>query len=153
MRKGKNYAAVIAAGYLMVIWISLKIAPFTSEGLLSVLQNMGIALNGHPFKFNICEETGNTVLVMTIVYLIAIVYFFASMKNKRPGEEYGSAKWGDVKALQKSYLQDESTDRILSAGMSSTPQPSSPEKPSSSSSADEDKPSNILPGEGFGGLH
>lgn len=36
---------------------------------------------------------------------------------------------------------------------SSTPQPSSPEKPSSSSSADEDKPSNILPGEGFGGLH
>lgn len=117
MRKGKNYAAVIAAGYLMVIWISLKIAPFTSEGLLSVLQNMGIALNGHPFKFNICEETSNTVLVMTIVYLIAIVYFFATLKNKRPGEEYGSAKWGDVKALQKSYLQDESTDRILSDGL------------------------------------
>ena len=81
MRKGKNYAAVIAAGYLMVIWISLKIAPFTSEGLLSVLQNMGIALNGHPFKFNICEETSNTVLVMTIVYLIAIVYFFATLKK------------------------------------------------------------------------
>lgn len=39
------------------------------------------------------------------------------MKNKRPGEEYGSAKWADVRELQKKYSQNPETDRILSENL------------------------------------
>lgn len=117
MVRRKNTFMMAASGAVLVIWLALRIAPYTSGGLFNVLNNLGAALSGNPFQFNIVAETGKTVLFMTAAYLLAVVYFYANMKNKRPGEEYGSAKWGDVRELQKIYGQNPATDRILSANM------------------------------------
>ena len=38
-------------------------------------------------------------------YFLAIGIYYATKKNYRKGEEYGSAIWGDVKVINKKYIQ------------------------------------------------
>lgn len=116
-RNKKNNLYMAIAGEGMVIWIALKIAPYAKGGLFGILNNFGTALSGNPFRFTIVPETVKTLLIMSGLYLFAAAYLFSIMKNKRPGEEYGSAKWADVRELQKKYSQNPETDRILSENL------------------------------------
>lgn len=116
-RNKKNNLYMAIAGEGMVIWIALKIAPYAKGGLFGILNNFGTALSGNPFKFIIVPETVKTLLIMSGLYLFVAAYLFSIMKNKRPGEEYGSAKWADIKKLQKKYSQNPETDRILSENL------------------------------------
>ncbi|MDL2294307.1 type IV secretory system conjugative DNA transfer family protein [Ruminococcaceae bacterium OttesenSCG-928-D13] len=48
------------------------------------------------------------------VYGLAVFCFRSEQGNRRPGEEHGSAKWGNPKALNKKYANlKDSTDNII----------------------------------------
>lgn len=100
-------------GALFVVWLALKLAPSVSGGLWQVIQDFGHIFNGNPFKITLCDESGRTAAVFLLIYALVLLYCFSMLKNKRYGEEYGSAKWGDVNKLMRKYRQDPKTDRIF----------------------------------------
>ena len=49
------------------------------------------------------EDSLKTVLVLLCVYGLAIGVYLSSRRNYRRGEEHGSAKWGNARAVNKKY--------------------------------------------------
>ena len=45
------------------------------------------------------------------LYVCAIPLYYSARQNRRPGEEHGSAAWGDVRALDKKYRDRKNPDR------------------------------------------
>ncbi len=89
-------------GIIPVIWLALLIAPYINEGIAGIIKNMTKALD-NPFNINFCENSLKTVLFLLLAYGLAIGIYFSTRKNYRRNEEYGSAKWGDVKSICKKY--------------------------------------------------
>ena len=89
-------------GIIPVIWLALLIAPYINDGIAGIIKNITKALD-NPFNINICENSLKTVLFLLLAYGLAIGIYFSTRKNYRRNEEYGSAKWGDVKSICKKY--------------------------------------------------
>lgn len=89
-------------GIIPVIWLALLIAPYINDGLAGIIKNITKALD-NPFNINFCENSLKTVLFLLLAYGLAIGIYFSTRKNYRRNEEYGSAKWGDVKSICKKY--------------------------------------------------
>lgn len=45
-----------------------------------------------------------------IIYAFGIALYYSSRENRRPGEEYGSAKWGNPKELNRKYMDHQHKD-------------------------------------------
>ena len=56
-----------------------------------------------PFHIVLCEDSLKTVLIFLCAYGLGIGIFLSSRRNYRRGEEHGSAKWGDARAVNKKY--------------------------------------------------
>ena len=89
-------------GIIPVIWLALLIAPYINDGIAGIIKNITKALD-NPFNINFCENSLKTVLFLLLAYGLAIGIYFSTRKNYRRNEEYGSAKWGDVKSICKKY--------------------------------------------------
>lgn len=87
-----------------MIWLALLIAPYVSEGLPGILKNFTQATN-NPFHITIGEDSFKTVLAFLLVYGLSIGVLLSSQRNYRRGEESGSARWGDVSAIDRKYRQ------------------------------------------------
>ena len=57
-----------------------------------------------PFAIGWTAHTPKFMLVSLLLYGCGIALYYSSRENRRPGEEYGSAKWGDPKALCQKYM-------------------------------------------------
>ncbi len=57
-----------------------------------------------PFSIGWTPHTPKFMLVSLIIYAFGIALYYSGRENRRPGEEYGSAKWGDPKALCQKYM-------------------------------------------------
>lgn len=91
-----------ALGLVPVIWFALLIAPAISGGLSEIVNALPAAMN-HPFKIVWCEDSIKTVLIFIAAYGLGIGIYLSSRRNYRRGEEHGSAKWGDPRAVNKKY--------------------------------------------------
>ena len=61
-----------------------------------------------------CEDSVKTVLIFLLAYGMGIGIYLSTRRNYRRGEEHGSAKWGDAKALNKKYRdKDPSANKLL----------------------------------------
>lgn len=89
-------------GIIPVIWFGLLIAPYVDGGLIKILENISDTLN-HPFNIFWCDDSLKTIFFLLLIYTVAIGVYFSTRKNYRRNEEYGSAKWGDVKKICKKY--------------------------------------------------
>ena len=89
-------------GIIPVIWLELLSAPYINDGIAGIIKNITKALD-NPFNINFCENSLKTVLFLLLAYGLAIGIYFSTRKNYRRNEEYGSAKWGDVKSICKKY--------------------------------------------------
>lgn len=47
--------------------------------------------------------TPRFLLVFLLLYGGGVLLYYADHENRRPGEEYGSAKWGNARELNKRY--------------------------------------------------
>ncbi len=91
-----------ALGLVPVIWFALLIAPAISGGLSEIVSALPAAMN-NPFKIVWCEDSVKTVLIFVAAYGLGIGIYLSSRRNYRRGEEHGSAKWGDPRAVNKKY--------------------------------------------------
>ena len=105
MERDKSKYIIIIIGIVPVIWLGLLIAPYINNGLIGLLSNYNKIFD-NPFNIIICDNSLKTVLFFVFVYLISVLLYISTRKNYRRGEEYGSAKWGDAKEINKKYEQE-----------------------------------------------
>ena len=80
--------------------------------LLSIMDNLTEKLN-HPLSLRYTPYTVKAILISTILYGLGVGIYYANQRNYRRGEEHGSAKWGDVKALCKKYRAKPYSNNLL----------------------------------------
>jgi len=57
-----------------------------------------------PFSIGWTAHTPKFMLVSLIIYAFGIALYYSGRENRRPGEEYGSARWGNPRALCRKYM-------------------------------------------------
>lgn len=58
------------------------------------------------------------LLVFLLLYGGGVLLYYADHENRRPGEEYGSAKWGNARELNKRYADRDGKNVILTKRVS-----------------------------------
>ena len=91
-------------GIIPIIWLAVLIAPYTNEGIIVIIEQFS-SIMSKPFNFIWCENSLRTILIFLAIYIFGISIYVATRKNYRRREEYGSAKWGIVSAINKKYRQ------------------------------------------------
>ena len=87
-----------------VVWLALITAGCYEEGvkLFDLLERLTAALN-QPWKISTNQYSIKFVLVFLFAYAMGVGMYFSQKENRRPGEEHGSAKWGNVHRIAKKY--------------------------------------------------
>jgi len=105
-------------GIIPVCWFGLLIAPYIDGGLPKVISNLA-EITKYPFNITLCENSIKAVLFLLLAYGLGIGIYLSSKKNYRRTEEYGSAKWGETKQVNKKYMQMPiSNNKILTQNVS-----------------------------------
>ena len=113
MKRGNSTLVLCLFGILPVVWLGLLIAPAAHGGLPEIVARFPAAMSD-PFHIELCEDSLKTVLLSLCVYGLAVGIFLSSRRNYRRGEEHGSAKWGDPRAVNKKYRdKDQFQNRIF----------------------------------------
>lgn len=104
MKKDNHTEEIIFLGILIipVIWIALLIAPFIHKGLFNAMDDISNAFD-NPFSITWCSDSLRTVAIFLLIYLLGVGIYLSSLRNYRKKEEYGSAKWGNIKQVNKKY--------------------------------------------------
>lgn len=95
-------------------WFALILASCYTEGikLIALLDKLTVAVN-KPFEISFNEYSIKFVLVFLFLYAMGIGVYFSSRENRRPGEEHGSAKWGNVSSIVKKYINSDKTQNLI----------------------------------------
>ena len=115
MKSDDRRARVILClfGIVPVIWLGLLIEPALNGGLPEIMKQFPVAMN-NPFRIDLCEDSVKTVLLFLCAYGLGIGIYFSTRRNYRRGEEHGSAKWGDARAVNRKYRdKDPFANRIF----------------------------------------
>ena len=101
----RSAAPVWAALSPLVLWLA-AIAAYAYEDGMNLFQWMGrfSQVLERPLSVGWTAHTPKFMLVSLLLYGCGIALYYSSRENRRPGEEYGSAKWGDPKALCQKYM-------------------------------------------------
>ena len=102
MKRENNPLILCLFGILPVVWLGLLIAPAAHGGLPEIIAWFPAAMND-PFHIELCGDSLKTVLVLLCVYGLSVGVCLSSRRNYRRGEEHGSAKWGNARAVNKKY--------------------------------------------------
>ena len=99
---------------VFVIWFALLVAGCYDEGikLFELLDRLTVAMN-NPTHITLNEYSLKAVLIFLFLYAMGIGVYFSSRENRRPGEEHGSARWGNVKSVVKRYMDKDSYKNII----------------------------------------
>ncbi len=99
---------------VFVIWLALMIAGCYEEDikLFELLDRLTAAMN-NPTHITLNEYSLKAVLIFLFLYAMSIGVYFSSRENRRPGEEHGSARWGNVKSVVKRYMDKDSYKNII----------------------------------------
>ena len=94
-----------------VLWLG-AIAAYAYEDGMNLFQWMGrfSQVLERPFAIGWTAHTPKFMLVSLIIYAFGIALYYSSRENRRPGEEYGSARWGDPRALCRKYMDHQHKD-------------------------------------------
>lgn len=111
-------ALLWAACSMIVVWLGILASDCCGEGVrLTEFLSLFSERLQHPFQLSLNGYTVRCVFVALCMYALAVGYYYTSKGNKRTGEEYGSAKWGDAAALNRKY-RDKAGNIILSQHIS-----------------------------------
>lgn len=107
--------------YPAVIWIALKIAPYSNGGIIGILNHLG-EMGKNPFDFTLTDDSLRAVFLLSITYLLTCGVILSGVKNFRHQEEHGSSVWGCAGAIgkryrQKVYAQNKLLSRHVSFGL------------------------------------
>ncbi len=92
-----------------VLWIAAILAYGYEDGMnLFDLMGRFTVLVERPFAIGWTAYTPRFLLGALVLYLFGIGLYLSTRENRRPGEEHGSAKWGNVHQLDKKYRSKDS---------------------------------------------
>lgn len=99
---------------VFVIWLALMVAGCYEENikLFELLDRLTAAMN-NPAHITLNKYSLKAVLIFLFLYAMGIGVYFSSRENRRPGEEHGSARWGNVKSVVKRYMDKDSYKNII----------------------------------------
>jgi type IV secretion system protein VirD4 len=103
----------------VIIWLALIIAGCYEQDikLFELLDRLTVAVN-NPTHIVFNEYSLKAVLIFLFLYAMGIGVYFSSRENRRPGEEHGSARWGNVKSIVRRYEdKNDSSNIILTQNM------------------------------------
>lgn len=88
----------------MILWLGALGATAYEEGmtLLDFMPRFVEAMD-HPFRLRWTVHTLKFQFWALLLYACGIFFYYSTQQNRRPGEEHGSAHWGNVHALNKKY--------------------------------------------------
>ena len=95
----------------LVLWLA-AIAAYAYEDGMNLFQWMGrfSQVLERPFAIGWTPYTLKYMLGSLLLYGCGIALSYSSRENRRPGEEYGSAKWGNPKELNRKYMDHQHKD-------------------------------------------
>ncbi len=99
-------------GIISTIWIALLIAPSVDGGLAQIMKDFSSVMN-NPFNITWCSNSLRVLLICLLIYGCGIALYISSKGNYRRGEEHGSAKWGNARAVNKKYYQSPNENNKL----------------------------------------
>ena len=110
----KTIYILLAILSVFVIWLALMVAGCYEEDikLFELLDRLTIAMN-NPTHITLNEYSLKAVLIFLFLYAMGIGVYFSSKENRRPGEEHGSARWGNVKSVVRRYMDKDSYKNII----------------------------------------
>lgn len=115
----KSTIIILAAVSPIVVWLALIIASCYEADmkLLELIDKITIALES-PLNISWNEYSLKFGAVFLFLYIMGIGVYFSSRENRRPGEEHGSAKWGNVFAIVRRFKdKDDKSNLIFSENM------------------------------------
>ena len=87
-----------------VLWLAAILAySYADDITLFTLLERATELMNHPFAVRWTEHTPIFLLGGMLVYCFTVALYLSTRENRRPGEEHGSAHWGDPKQLNPKY--------------------------------------------------
>ena len=101
--QSRSYGPWIALA-LPVMWIGAGMAMGYEDGM-TIFELMGRFSEwaDHPLIMRWTPYTLKFMLIALCLYAFAVVLFISTKQNRRPGEEHGSARWGDARQLDRKY--------------------------------------------------
>ena len=107
----RSAAPVWAALSPLVLWLA-AIAAYAYEDGMNLFHWMGRFSQAleRPFSIGWTPYTLKCMLGSLLLYGCGIALYYSSRENRRPGEEYGSAKWGNPKELNRKYMDHQHKD-------------------------------------------
>lgn len=102
-----------------VLWTGAALASSYEDGM-TVFDLMGrfSSILEHPFTLRWTPYTLKFMAGALIVYAFTVTIYFSGKQNCRPGEEHGSAHWGNVYQLDRKYRdRDPHNNAILTQNL------------------------------------
>ena len=87
------------------------------ENILALLERISTIVR-RPDLLRWTAYTSRFLLVFLLFYGGGVLLYYADHENRRPGEEYGSAKWGNARELNKQYADRDGKNVILTKRVS-----------------------------------
>ena len=99
---------------VVIIWLGALAATGYEDGM-TLIEFMPILAESmdHPFTLRWTEHTPKFVFGALCIYAVAIMLYYSGLQNRRPGEEHGSAKWGNVYQLCSKYRDKDPTKNVI----------------------------------------
>ena len=87
------------------------------ENIFALLERISTMVR-RPDLLRWTAYTPRFLLVFLLLYGGGVLLYYADHENRRPGEEYGSAKWGNARELNKRYAERDGKNVILTKHVS-----------------------------------
>ena len=115
----KIHPIVWAILCLPVVYFAMVTASvyIPGENIFALLERFSTMVR-RPDLLRWTAYTPRFLLVFLLLYGGGVLLYYADHENRRPGEEYGSAKWGNARELNKQYADRDGKNVILTKRVS-----------------------------------
>ena len=97
-----------------VLWLAALLASGYKDGMtLFDLMAVFPTLMEKPFAIHWTPHALKFLLIGLAVYGYAVTLYFSASENRRPGEEHGSARWGNVRQLNRKYRDKAPENNVI----------------------------------------
>ena len=115
----KMHPIVWAILCLPVVYFAMVAASvyIPGENIFALLERISTMVR-RPDLLRWTAYTPRCILGALVCYGLAVTLYYSDHENRRPGEEYGSAKWGSARELNKQYADPNGKNVILTKHVS-----------------------------------
>lgn len=117
-KKRKPPYFLYAAVYIILLYFGLQIASCAAPGdtIIDIIKKYEAAISKSMLYVGWSKEYSlKTIVLITIICGVYVLYDMTAKRNFLPGREYGNAKWADINAVNKQFTdKDRYNNRIYS---------------------------------------